>query len=250
MYTGDIEKCTDGTSIQLYAGEGKHVYTFTNELTGCTDEITIRVNCLTADGPKVPTTNGNISISDNTAEKDNLKPVADNDSRTVSMNEAALINVVANDRAAKENATVTILDAPQNGTLSVKADNSVEYQPNQDYCDSETPDFFRYKICTDKGCDEAEVKVIVECAPIKVYSGFSPNRDDINDYFKIEGLDAYPDNELKIFNRFGKLLHQQQGYDNTWGGEVDGEILPNGTYFYILSDGKGKQYSGFVHIKR
>jgi len=72
----------------------------------------------------------------------------------------------------------------------------------------------------------------------------------VNDYFKIEGLEAYPENELKIFNRFGKLLYEKAGYDNSWGGEVDGEILPNGTYFYILSDGKGGQHSGFINIQR
>ena len=94
------------------------------------------------------------------------------------------------------------------------------------------------------------MKVTVACAPIKVYNALSPNRDDINDYFMIEGLEAYPENELKIFNRFGKVLYEKTGYDNSWGGEVDGEILPNGTYFYILSDGKGGQHSGFINIQR
>ncbi len=85
---------------------------------------------------------------------------------------------------------------------------------------------------------------------IKIYTGISPNRDGINDYLKIEGLEGYPNNELKIYNRFGQLLFEQKNYQNDWGGEVNGEILPNGTYFYLLTDGIEKQYSGFIQIER
>jgi len=126
----------------------------------------------------------------------------------------------------------------------------VTYQPEEDYCEPQQPDFFRYEICKGEDCEAASVQVTVDCAPIKVYNAISPNRDDINDYFKIEGLASYPENELKIFNRFGNLLYEKAGYENNWGGEVNGEILPNGTYFYILTDGKGGQHSGFINIQR
>ena len=95
-----------------------------------------------------------------------------------------------------------------------------------------------------------ESRVRKSVSKIKVYSGFSPNRDGINDYFTIDGLAAYPTNELKVFNRFGQLLFKQKNYQNDWNGEVNGEILPNDTYFLYLLDGKGKRYSGFVQINR
>ena len=254
MYTGAVEKCeADANSIQLYAGEGKHVFTFTNELTGCEDEIVIKVSCLQVGSSKTPTTDNGLSIDNSTTpsvDKSNGLPIATDNEVATMMNEAAVIEVTASDRAADVITTINILEAPKHGTVTINADNTVTYQPEADYCEPQQPDFFRYEICNGEGCEEATVKVTVACAPIKVYNALSPNRDDINDYFMIEGLEAYPENELKIFNRFGKVLYEKTGYDNSWGGEVDGEILPNGTYFYILSDGKGGQHSGFINIQR
>jgi len=44
-----------------------------------------------------------------------------------------------------------------------------------------------------------------------------------------------PDNRLIVFNRWGDVVFEQRGYDNTWGGANDvGEPLPDGTYYYIL----------------
>ncbi|MFK7982956.1 MAG: gliding motility-associated C-terminal domain-containing protein, partial [Saprospiraceae bacterium] len=254
MYTGAVEKCeTDANSIQLYAGEGKHIFTFTNELTGCEDGIVIKVSCLNIGSNKTTTTNSGLSIGKSTTpsvDKSNGLPIATDNEVATMMNEASVIEVTAGDRAADVITTVNILEAPKHGTLTINADNTVTYQPEEDYCEPQQPDFFRYEICNGQGCEAATVKVTVACAPIKVYNALSPNRDDINDYFMIEGLEAYPENELKIFNRFGKVLYEKTGYDNSWGGEIDGEILPNGTYFYILSDGKGGQHSGFINIQR
>ena len=256
MYTGAIDKCESGANnIQLYASEGKHVFTFTNELTGCEDQIVIKVNCLQIGGSKTPITDNGLSIDKPTVtptvDKSNGLglPIATDTETTTTINESSIINVVSEDRAAAE-VTINILEAPKYGTVTINTDNTVTYEPATDYCDAQTPDFFRYELCNGQGCEEAKVTVTVECAPIKVFNAVSPNRDGINDYFKVEGLEAYPENELKIYSRFGNLLYEKANYDNSWGGEVDGEILPNGTYFYILSDGKGKQHSGFINIQR
>ncbi|MFK7982540.1 MAG: PKD domain-containing protein [Saprospiraceae bacterium] len=51
IYTDDITKCeTDSDKIQLYAGAGKHVFKFINQLTDCADEIILKVNCQNTSG--------------------------------------------------------------------------------------------------------------------------------------------------------------------------------------------------------
>jgi len=251
IYTGAIDKCdTDGGTIQLYAGEGKNIFTFTNELTECTDQIVIKVNCLQTGGAKTPTSTSIALDNQVTPTIGGSRVPMTGTTVTTPMNESSRISVIEDKQQLESNPNVIILEQPQHGSLAINADNTVTYQPEEGYCDNKRVDFFRYEICTDEGCEESRVDIIVECTPIKVYSGFSPNRDDINDYFKIDGLENYPENELKVYNRVGKLLFQEQGYNNDWGGEVDGEILPNGTYFYILSDGKGNQYSGFLQISQ
>jgi len=66
--------------------------------------------------------------------------------------------------------------------------------------------------------------------PIFVVSGFTPNNDGKNDYFVIKGLENYRTNELKVFNRWGKLVYTAVGYQNDWAGNG----LDMDTYMYYL----------------
>ncbi len=75
--------------------------------------------------------------------------------------------------------------------------------------------------------------------PIFVVSGFTPNGDGKNDYFAIKGLENYKFNEIKIFNRWGKVVYTTVGYKNDWAGNG----LEMDTYMYMLKlkDMKGKE---------
>lgn len=87
---------------------------------------------------------------------------------------------------------------------------------------------------------------------LKIYNEFSPNDDGQNDFFYIDCIERYPDNQLEIFNRWGNLVYYQKGYKNTWDGKEEGsaKTLPEGTYFYILDLGDGsKKTSGWVYLK-
>ena len=46
------------------------------------------------------------------------------------------------------------------------------------------------------------------------------------------------------------MVFEQQGYKGQWNGTWRDKDLPDGTYFYLLDDGEGKQYSGFLEIRR
>lgn len=90
---------------------------------------------------------------------------------------------------------------------------------------------------------------------IFAYTGFSPNGDGINDTFVINGIEANPNNELKIYNRWGTLVYRKKGYDNRWKGISDGRVtisknesLPVGTYYYVLELNGKKSKSGYVYI--
>ncbi len=108
------------------------------------------------------------------------------------------------------------------------------------------------------GCSALDsVLVEVDCDSLDIPEGFSPNSDGVNDYFVIDGLERYPDNQLKIFNRWGALVYEKIRYDNTWDGlsNVDllrlGEVLPDGTYFYILETRSGDPArNGYVVLRR
>jgi gliding motility-associated-like protein len=64
-----------------------------------------------------------------------------------------------------------------------------------------------------------------------VPNAISPNGDGFNDFLKIPFLNGYPQNLVVIFNRWGKKVYEATDYKNDW----DGENLPSGTYFYVVT---------------
>ncbi|SHL25962.1 gliding motility-associated C-terminal domain-containing protein [Chitinophaga jiangningensis] len=79
----------------------------------------------------------------------------------------------------------------------------------------------------------------------------TPNGDGINDTWVIKNIDMYRQNELKIFDRSGRLLYTAKGYTNNWNGTVNGQPLAEGTYYYILEFENGQhQIKGFITIIR
>ena len=48
----------------------------------------------------------------------------------------------------------------------------------------------------------------------EIYNAISPNGDGMNDTFKIEGIDCFPNNTVEIFNRYGAPVYKKDNYDN------------------------------------
>ena len=95
--------------------------------------------------------------------------------------------------------------------------------------------------------------------------GFSPNGDNKNDLFKIKGIKYYPNAKMKIYNRWGNLVYENDhygnedllgGHDAWWDGrsqhdwDIGDKPLPTGTYIYTLDLGDGNVRSGTIFIYR
>lgn len=79
----------------------------------------------------------------------------------------------------------------------------------------------------------------------------SPDGDGINDVWTIRGIENYPLNELRIFDREGRVLYTTTGYKNTWDAKVNGNPLPEDTYYYILYLNPGQEkITGFISVVR
>jgi gliding motility-associated-like protein len=91
---------------------------------------------------------------------------------------------------------------------------------------------------------------------LSVRQGLSPNGDGINDRLAITGINAYPDNTVKVMNRNGDVIYQAKGYDNTNvafdGRNSKGVLQQPGTYFYSVEYKEGgqiKRKTGYLVIK-
>jgi gliding motility-associated-like protein len=75
---------------------------------------------------------------------------------------------------------------------------------------------------------------------IKLYTGlfipnaFSPNNDGLNDTWNIPALNAYPNFELKVFNRLGQPVFENSQSNKPWDGTFKGQSAEQGVYVYFI----------------
>jgi gliding motility-associated-like protein len=96
------------------------------------------------------------------------------------------------------------------------------------------------------GCSGEKVSLAVEISgnpePV-IYNIITPNNDNRNDAFVIGNLKWYPENELKIYNRWGIEVYKSANYQNNWTAEKVG----SGVYYYWFQAG-GKTWKGWVEV--
>ena len=78
----------------------------------------------------------------------------------------------------------------------------------------------------------------------------SPNGDGKNDYWFVRGLEAYPNANIKIFDRFGKVfVDRKLGTDYRWDGTYMGRNVSSGDYWYIITFEDGKKLTGHISVR-
>ncbi|MFT6370116.1 MAG: gliding motility-associated-like protein [Maribacter sp.] len=104
----------------------------------------------------------------------------------------------------------------------------------------------------------------VQGETVEVFNVLTPNGDNIHDELRIDGLENYPENTVRIYNRWGVSVFTTRAYDtdgNVFDGYSQGRAtvnqdnqLPVGTYFYIIDykepSGNMKSLSGYLYINR
>ncbi|MEX0275352.1 MAG: gliding motility-associated C-terminal domain-containing protein [Flavobacteriaceae bacterium] len=99
---------------------------------------------------------------------------------------------------------------------------------------------------------------------VKVFNIMTPNDDGVHDTLQINGLENFPNNTFRIYNRWGVLVYSTYAYgsggnvfDGTSMGRTTVDVqskLPVGTYFYILDygteTGPMKTLTGYIYINR
>ena len=112
--------------------------------------------------------------------------------------------------------------------------------------------------------DDPTVTVLNQNSGLIFNNGISITSERGNDVFRIEGIERFPDNRLRIFNRWGVEVYNAENYDNDvigFRGLSEGrttisqdKFLPVGTYYYILeyvnSEGRTINNSGYLYITR
>lgn len=87
---------------------------------------------------------------------------------------------------------------------------------------------------------------------IQIPTGFTPNDDNVNETWVLEGIEDYFNAEVKIFNRWGDEIFSTKNYQNNpFNGKKDNSTFPMGTYYYVIKTGDDvPTLTGFVTLVR
>jgi gliding motility-associated-like protein len=94
---------------------------------------------------------------------------------------------------------------------------------------------YKLSVMTPGDCKATGQVTITTITEVIVPNAFSPNSDGINDLWTIQGLSSYRNCFVQVFNRYGQSVFQSKGYDKAWNGTFNGQVLPVGTYYYIIN---------------
>ncbi|MBK9285347.1 MAG: gliding motility-associated C-terminal domain-containing protein [Sphingobacteriaceae bacterium] len=181
---------------------------------------------------------------------------------------SALVNVSQVTVNALAVPNVTVGDLPLTITFSNASTGATTYSwnlgdgsttsssdPSNTYSTSGSYTIILYAM--NGSCMSSDTIVIKVNTGLEIPQVFTPNGDNKNDVFFIKGLDVYPKNILKIFNRWGNPVYSAEPYLNDWdgvpneAGKTGSGKLPSATYYYILDlqDGKTEVFKGYVQIQ-
>jgi gliding motility-associated-like protein len=130
---------------------------------------------------------------------------------------------------------------PSNGITPYNSVNTTYY-----FTQSQTPSNADYVVIVTDQClfkDTIVVNIETYNCNIVIPNVVTPNGDNINDLFKINGLENFPNSALNVFNRWGKKIYTSVDYKNDWKPEQS-----DGTYFYVLEVSDGRKLNGFFQV--
>jgi gliding motility-associated-like protein len=100
------------------------------------------------------------------------------------------------------------------------------------------------------GCGTASTEWFIQSDDciVRIPNIFTPNGNDGNDTFFIEGLEKYSGAELTVYNRWGNAVYESSNYRNDWRA-VD---VSEGNYWYVLKlpYGEKTEFTGTLQLLR
>jgi adhesin/invasin len=100
-------------------------------------------------------------------------------------------------------------------------------------------------------CKPSNSLVHITVNDLIIPSMITPNGDQNNEYFKLNGIESLGKTEIIIIDRRGAQVYKNTNYNNEWNGvDYNGNPLPDDTYFYLIKTVNGKSMRGYVVVRR
>ena len=174
----------------------------------------------------------------------------------------------ANGCIARGNVMLTVFSNPKitdityvtRGEVNVLTDNGAGTPPFTYAIDNDAPKNYNNFTDIPEGDHTIYVVDTKQCSTKEIFkmtykiyipNFFTPNHDGVNDRWIIEGIERYPNSEIFIYDRYGKLLIRYLATDEPWDGMYLNYQMPTDAYWYVIHLLPDDQYiKGYVTIKR
>ena len=225
----------------LITGPGQFTKTFTDQF-GCDSTVLLTVEGIDAEGFALAPDEqiileGNTSVTFSLTDNDQLPP----------------------------DYTLELTQLPLHGTANLSDEDELAYTLT-------TPSFlgvdsFGYRVCTQlcvDTCLEASIRIstFADCLTeiqANLPTGFTPDGDGFNDelhplreVIDVGCLQGPERATMRVLNRWGEVVFEADPYRSWDGRYTNGQIVPQGTYYYILTfelDGENV-ITEYVHVLR
>lgn len=121
-----------------------------------------------------------------------------------------------------------------------------------------TPGFKKIRFSVNDGqlsSNGADRTISIESAvELDIPNTFTPNGDKAHDTWRVRptiNARQFDKAVIKIYNRMGLLIYESKGFEKSWDGYFNGELLPADTYYYTIDlrlSYTHKTYKGTVMI--
>ncbi|MBO0322013.1 T9SS type B sorting domain-containing protein [Muricauda sp. CAU 1633] len=171
---------------------------------------------------------------------------------TVVSSEAPIISRLDFSGNGTDQLQVTVV-ASGNGDYEYAVDNrDGPYSDNNTFPNLE-PVTHTFYVRDKNGCGIAEKSLVQDLTVEGFPKFFTPNGDNINDYWQF----IQPPNgevivlqSIQIFNRYGFFLKEILQNSNGWDGNFQGQPVPEGEYWFRAFDESNREIKGHFTLKR
>lgn len=106
---------------------------------------------------------------------------------------------------------------------------------------------YSLKITNQYGCEATKTINVVRNI-CYIPNVITPNNDGSNESFDLTGFGV---DKLEIYNRWGRKVYEKSNYSDEWHGQnMNGGILPDSTYFYIIKLSTEETKNGWIFLNR
>ena len=112
-----------------------------------------------------------------------------------------------------------------------------------EYLQDLSPGTYDYNVTDANGCAvDGMVEVGFQNTACFIVPGIiTPNQDGYNDFWRIDGLEVYPEVTVEIYDRWGRRVFYSEGHDTYFDGTFDGKELPMESYHYVIDLHNGSE---------